>query len=894
MKVIVIGAMLSGMQEALRLRQEGHEVEILATGSCLMQEIMETWRYSPLPRQESLREMLIHTARQYALPLPEDGPVTPAKVKRLAAQWMQAAGIPVRYYTRFAGVSLRHGRLCGVLAVDKSGLFHLPCQRAIDAQPYGISAAALSGVPVRIPEKTILTLRFEICNIPCERDVLLGDGTRLFPTGMGEQCAIAEKALPLPATMSMGEVRRWALQQTAQAMRALSLLFPAARTGSALPLMPDIDFSPGPASVSIPGWNNGIGETGTPEALLAGGIQFPWRESAGRPVLDGQGLPRAETDLCVVGMGTAGIWAAICAQRQGISVLGIDMLPCFGGTRTLGGVIGLYYGNRSALFGKLWRETLDFAEALTPGIGGTLTPVAEMLYYEAQTRAMRAMPCTMVAAVQMQERVLRAVLTVGEEGWHILCASQFIDATGDGDLAVLCGCSFEAGDAFAGVMQNYSQWYRCASQKMGVRSIDQDVMDPQEPSEWARSIETCLAGAKEYDLYDLLSVRESRRLRGRMQVTLPQIIRDTRYFDVLCEAFSTYDPHSRCMAPAGRMGMMPALGRARFVGIPLRAVTFDAVCNLMVAGKALSMDQEAFNYIRMSTDVRVLGWLEGFFAAQCVRENVNPAHADLRPLQAMARAQGALTYLPPMQDEEHASPERWASAILCGNRTAFHEAILAEERRIVPLLQSACDNAHGAIGSLAYRALLYFGDARGAAALCAQLDALVARCGTIAYSDHQGENGVSRGGMVDDTPDDYWEMNQLAYLLARAQYVPARPVLLSMMRSTIPAGPWRNDTSGYARIRLDCQTVPNFDRIWCLAECALLSPSAEYGAELARLYAECAGEEIAGATFYRDFLLLKLACALKACDHPDAQAHLAALAQSRYSMLRKKAVKERL
>ena len=118
MKVIVIGAMLSGMQEALRLRQEGHEVEILATGSCLMQEIMETWRYSPLPRQESLREMLIHTARQYALPLPEDGPVTPAKVKRLAAQWMQAAGIPVRYYTRFAGVSLRHGRLCGVLAVD--------------------------------------------------------------------------------------------------------------------------------------------------------------------------------------------------------------------------------------------------------------------------------------------------------------------------------------------------------------------------------------------------------------------------------------------------------------------------------------------------------------------------------------------------------------------------------------------------------------------------------------------------------------------------------------------------------------------------------------------------------------------------------------------------------
>lgn len=67
------------------------------------------------------------------------------------------------------------------------------------------------------------------------------------------------------------------------------------------------------------------------------------------------------------------------------------------------------------------------------------------------------------------------------------------------------------------------------------------------------------------------------------------------------------------------------------------------------------------------------------------------------------------------------------------------------------LLQSACDNAHGAIGSLAYRALLYFGDARGAAALCAQLDALVAAVRYHRLQQIIGENGVSRAA-VDDTP----------------------------------------------------------------------------------------------------------------------------------------------
>ena len=141
--------------------------------------------------------------------------------------------------------------------------------------------------------------------------------------------------------------------------------------------------------------------------------------------------------------------------------------------------------------------------------------------------------------------------------------------------------------------------------------------------------------------------------------------------------------------------------------------------------------------------------------------------------------------------------------------------------------------------------------------------------------------------MVNDQPDDYWEMNQLLVLLVMAGYEPVKETILAMLNRTIPGGEWLNVASDYARIRLDCQTIPNFDRIFCLAECVVRMPDASFIPQLRRIYEETEEAPIDGATFYQEFLLLKLAGALKACG--ENMTRYRRFAASDYAVIRRNA-----
>lgn len=895
MKAVIIGSTLEGLGRAISLRQEGWDVTLLACGTYLLQDITETWRDYPLSRQPELHSRLTAFTNAFHLPLPDEGILTPVQIKRTALQWMRAADINVRYQTRVLGISLHAGRLCGVVAADTTGLFHQPCERIIDALPYRGGAAAVSGKPIVFPSGCRVTVRLELTNAACQEDTVLPNGVTLLPGAMGPGHVFAEKLCSLPQQMTLAQLRRYSTALTDEVLASLPREHRScaqARAGTALPLCPDADAALPPA-FSMEGWNEGTGISAKPDSMLIAGVLMPWQQHGAAPVIPFEWLPEKRADVCVVGMGTAGVWAAIAARSQNVSVIGTDMMPFMGGTRTLGGVTGRYYGNRSRFFARITDQLTAYAKRFQPTDShAQINAVTEMLYYNAAAETVDFCPCSLACAVQLQNHQISRVLLAGEEGAFTVSASQYIDATGNGALSFLCGCSFDVGDECLGITQNYSQWNRCACDSMGTRSIDQDTMDDTLPDEWTRALENNLITAREYDLYDCLTVRESRRIRGRMRITLEQVFRETHYADALCEAYSTYDPHGRCLHLWGRLGLMPALGKARYVSIPLRAVTVHEAQNLMIAGKAISCDQDAFNYIRMSADVAALGWIEGCIAAKCLQGGYPPALAPLCEIQQKMYEAGVLSYLPGHTDEDTVSPARLISGTLCGNRQAFHEAMITAYPETETLLLEAHRASDGVLNDLGMRLMLFYGHTEYASILHDKLRQLIERCGTIIYSDHQNDDGVSRCGMVNDQPDAYWEMNQLVTLLVKARYEPIKASISAMLNNTVPGGAWLNDASDYARIRLDCQTIPNFDRILCLAECIIQMPSSEFIPALQRIYDQTYASPIFDSPFYKEFLLYKIAYALQCCkeEHaPQPVFHHADMSASRYAVLRRNA-----
>ena len=126
------------------------------------------------------------------------------------------------------------------------------------------------------------------------------------------------------------------------------------------------------------------------------------------------------------------------------------------------------------------------------------------------------------------------------------------------------GCAMTFGDHETGRTQNYSQWRMCDSAHAGYQRLDQGTLDDPGKDSLSKEIQRCLN-----------------------------------------------DPHGRSFHPAGRLRLLPAQDATRYAPVPLRALLPREIDNMLVCGKALSMDQDALNYARMALDVMCVGYLAG-------------------------------------------------------------------------------------------------------------------------------------------------------------------------------------------------------------------------------------------------------------------------------------------
>ena len=174
-------------------------------------------------------------------------------------------------------------------------------------------------------------------------------------------------------------------------------------------------------------------------------------------------IPIIETDVLVAGAGTAGLIAAIAAARSHAKVLLIEKLPVPGGTLTNGGIgfncyfsqIGEKNPPSRRIVGGLAFELAQRLEQTGCSTGfvevsrdhyrmpyrfmadhEALKAVASQMLEESQVTVLLQ---TYLSGVVCKNGAIEASIIENKDGRQAVVAKQYIDATGDGDIARKAG-----------------------------------------------------------------------------------------------------------------------------------------------------------------------------------------------------------------------------------------------------------------------------------------------------------------------------------------------------------------------------------------------------------------------------------------------------------------------
>ncbi|MGN0843818.1 MAG: FAD-dependent oxidoreductase [Kiritimatiellia bacterium] len=161
-------------------------------------------------------------------------------------------------------------------------------------------------------------------------------------------------------------------------------------------------------------------------------------------------------DIIVAGGGPAGIAAAVTAARGGKKVRLFERQGCLGGVWTAGLLTYIFDFDKSEIGWEIIRRLdaigarkIDRATGYDLDRDWVYEPeymkfVCEEMCREAGVRV--TLHCPVIAAYRdASGRNIEVVVTEsksGRQAWH---AKQFVDCTGDGDLAALAGCGFDLG-----------------------------------------------------------------------------------------------------------------------------------------------------------------------------------------------------------------------------------------------------------------------------------------------------------------------------------------------------------------------------------------------------------------------------------------------------------------
>jgi len=410
----------------------------------------------------------------------------------------------------------------------------------------------------------------------------------------------------------------------------------------------------------------------------------------------------SEYEVIVAGGGTAGIAAAVAAARNGANTVLIERYGFLGGTMTAGLVnpfMTFHAGNKQIIKGLL-QEIIDRLKSMDGYDEKTkafdheaMKIIADQMIREAGVKLL--LHTYITGALVTKMNVIRGVEVYNKSGRQIILGRVIIDATGDGDVAVMAGAPYEKGRKEDGLTQPMTLNFRMGGvdiDRMPSRDqINKIFEEAKAKGEIAIPRENVLYfsttrkgeihfnttrivkvdGTKAEDLtyaeiegrrqmvelikflkekisgfenaYLLTSavqigVRETRRIIGEYMLTEEDIVKAKKFKDIIARGSYPIDIHN----PTGEGTTIKRLPPGESYDIPYRCLVPKKVNNLLIAGRCISSTHEAQAAIRVIPIVIAIGQAAGTAAALAAKLNVSPRELDVQLLQETLKKQGAI------------------------------------------------------------------------------------------------------------------------------------------------------------------------------------------------------------------------------------------------------------
>lgn len=379
-----------------------------------------------------------------------------------------------------------------------------------------------------------------------------------------------------------------------------------------------------------------------------------------------------ETDVLVVGGGTAGNIAAIQAGRAGAKTLLIERGAQLGGTTTTGGVAfpGLFHAwGKQIISGIGWEMVMD-AVLLD---GGTLPDFSmeinnttvrhwrHQVHVNQFIYALLAEEKCEEVGVEIAYYEFPESITKTPEGWQVDClgfgtkrrvlCKQIIDCTGGAEAVGMLNLPrFREEETQPGSilfkLDNANNPGRANGPGSGL--LDAIYVHGAISSNSRMVTAANLTGRKAIlgkvrkekkrlmHMQPETAFRESYRIVGETIITLDDYTSGRMFDDAICYAFYPVDLHTKD-------GVKPApLKKGILPTIPLSALIPKGSENIIVAGRSVSSERLANSGLRVQAPCMAMGQAAGVAAALAARKNSTPLKVPLKEIKETLVKNGAI------------------------------------------------------------------------------------------------------------------------------------------------------------------------------------------------------------------------------------------------------------
>lgn len=336
-------------------------------------------------------------------------------------------------------------------------------------------------------------------------------------------------------------------------------------------------------------------------------------------------------DVIIVGVGTAGAMAAMACGDEGLSVLGIEAFTCLGGTCTVGGIGGHYFGIPGGLYTEYDRVINDYSKRLHSRLQGkkimneklAIEKGAEFLY-EAT-----------VYGIYIENGKTVGVAAVTKDGDKKNFACDILmDGTGDGVICCMAGCDSQFGRDMDGKTQPYTMvsLQKPNDNSYTVTNCDFGRVDQRD----AKEVSDALIFSRAYEMPEekksheviyhspIIGVREGRRIIAEEMINLPDIFEEKFTDTPAFYSWADLDKHGWDIAfdgeTLGDWSIGANLG-AYNVTIPIsfKSLIPKGIDGLLVCCRALGIDRDISSCTRMVPDMKKIGEATAYIASLALK-----------------------------------------------------------------------------------------------------------------------------------------------------------------------------------------------------------------------------------------------------------------------------------